>query len=135
MGKSIKISETYRRPGAHDRLLSVNFPAMAEAGPDARMSINLIDEHHGTVRTGMHFIRTPAGAGSPAGMHNHTWEQMFYVIQGQLSVEIEGVDGIIEMEPGDVVVFPKGVMHKNWNAGGTETLHVSINTGREEHDD
>jgi hypothetical protein len=30
------------------------------------------------------------------------------------------------------VVFPKNVLHKNYNPGEVESLHLSINTGREE---
>jgi mannose-6-phosphate isomerase-like protein (cupin superfamily) len=135
MSKAVKINETYRRPGAHERVLSVNFPAVEEVSPDTRMSINLIDESTGTKRTSVHYIRTPAGSGSPEGFHAHTWEQMFYVLAGTLTVEFEGEPGPIELQPGDVVVFPRGTRHKNYNTGEVETLHISINTGRHEHDD
>lgn len=134
MSKSHKIMETYRRPGAHPRVMSVNFGAVEAAGPDARMSLNAIDESTGTARTSVHYIRTPAGSGSPAGMHSHTWEQMFYVLSGGLTVEIEGEPELIELQPGDFVVFPKNVKHKNYNTGDTEAIHISINTGREETD-
>jgi len=132
MGKANKIGETFRRPDAHERLRSVNFGAIEAVGPDVRMSLNVIDEHTGTARTSVHYIRTPAGAGSPAGLHSHTWEQMFYLISGTLTVEIDGEPEPIQMLPGDVVVFPKNVLHKNYNPGEVESLHLSINTGREE---
>lgn len=132
MSKAQKVDETYRRPGAHERLLSVNFPAIDAVAPEVRMSLNLIDEHTGTARTSLHYIRTPPHEGSPAGMHAHTWEQMFFLISGTLEVEIEGVPEAIHMQPGDVVVFPKGVRHKNYNPGDVEARHLSINTGREE---
>lgn len=119
-------------PDAHERLRSVNFGAIEAVGTDVRMSLNVIDEHTGTARTSVHYIRTPAGAGSPAGLHSHTWEQMFYLISGTLTVEIDGEPEPIQMLPGDVVVFPKNVLHKNYNPGEVESLHLSINTGREE---
>jgi mannose-6-phosphate isomerase-like protein (cupin superfamily) len=132
MGKANKIGETFRRPDAHERLRSVDFGAIEAVDPDVRMSLNVIDEHTGTARTSVHYIRTPAGSGSPAGMHSHTWEQMFYLMSGTLTVEIDGEPEPIQMQPGDVVVFPKNVLHKNYNPGEVESLHLSINTGREE---
>jgi quercetin dioxygenase-like cupin family protein len=132
MSKATKVDDTFRRPGAHERLMSVNFGAIEAVDPDVRVSLNVIDEHTGTARTSVHYIRTPAGSGSPKGMHSHTWEQMFYLLSGSLTVEIEGVPAPIEMKPGDVVVFPKNVLHKNYNPGDVEALHLSINTGREE---
>jgi quercetin dioxygenase-like cupin family protein len=33
-----------------------------------------------------------------------------------------------EVGPGSIVVFPAGVPHRNWNAGGEPTVHLAINT-------
>jgi quercetin dioxygenase-like cupin family protein len=128
MSKARKINETYQRPGAHSRLKSVNFPALEAVEPDVRMSINVIDEDSGTQQTSIHYIRTPAGSGSPKGMHSHPWEQTFYLLAGTMTVEIDGEPEPIEMEVGDFVVFPVGVLHRNYNLGDTETIHLSINT-------
>jgi quercetin dioxygenase-like cupin family protein len=128
VSKAQKINETYQRPGAHPRLKSVNFGVIEAVGPDVRMSINVVDEDSGTKQTSIHYIRTPAGSGSPKGMHSHPWEQTFYLLAGAMTVEIEGEPEPFEMEPGDVVVFPAGVMHRNYNLGAVETIHLSINT-------
>jgi quercetin dioxygenase-like cupin family protein len=128
VSKAQKINETYRRPGAHPRLKSVNFGAIEAAGPDTRMSINVIDENSGTEQTAIHYIRTPAGSGSPKGLHSHPWEQTFYLLAGTMTVEIEDEPEPFEMRPGDVVVFPAHVRHRNYNLGDTETIHLSFNT-------
>lgn len=44
-------------------------------------------------------------------MHNHEHEdELFFVIEGHLKIELE--DGMIELNPGEFVIIPKGVNHK-----------------------
>ncbi|HZQ98302.1 MAG TPA: cupin domain-containing protein [Chloroflexota bacterium] len=69
-------------------------------------------------------IKTPAGEGSPAGLHTHPVDQLFYVMSGVMSLEIAGRQ--YEAGPGTLVVFPKGVPHRNWNAGTEPTVHLAI---------
>lgn len=69
-------------------------------------------------------IKTPAGGGSPAGLHTHTVDQIFYVLSGTMNVEIEGTAYVAE--PGTLVVFPAQVPHRNWNAGSEPTVHLAI---------
>jgi quercetin dioxygenase-like cupin family protein len=71
-------------------------------------------------------IKTPAGDGSPAGLHIHAVDQAFYVMSGVMSLEIEGKQ--YEAGPGTLVFFPAGVPHRNWNAGSAPTVHLAINT-------
>jgi quercetin dioxygenase-like cupin family protein len=125
-----KINETYRRPDAHERVKSVNFPAIDAVGPDVRMSMNLIDADSGTEQSAIHYVRTPPGSGSPKGLHTHPWEQTFYILEGVMTVEIEGEPEPFDLQPGDVVVFPRNVAHRNWNRGDVETRHLAFNTPR-----
>ena len=125
-----KINDTYRRPGANERIKSVNFPAIDAVAPEVRMSMNVIDASSGTEQSAIHYVRTPAGSGSPAGLHSHPWEQTFYVLEGVMTVEIEGEPEPFDLHPGDVVVFPRGVNHRNWNRGDVETRHLAFNTPR-----
>src|SRR5258708_36193917 len=60
-------------------------------------------------------IKTPAGGGSPAGLHTHTVDQVFYVLSGTLNIEIEGSTYVAGA--GTLVVFPALVPHRYWNAG------------------
>lgn len=120
-------SDTYTRPGANERVRSVDFAAIEAAAPDKRVSLNVVDDRSGTEQTSVHYVRTPPGSSSPEGLHEHRWEQTFYIIAGTMTVEFEGEEPF-ELIPGDVVVFPTGVKHRNWNAGTEETIHLSIST-------
>jgi mannose-6-phosphate isomerase-like protein (cupin superfamily) len=102
--------------------------ALAAAPIDARYTDKIIDRASGDARAGISLIRTPAGGGSPEGLHTHAWEQIFYVLEGRMSVEIEGEQ--FDLEPGAVVIFPEGVEHRNWTTVDEPTLHLAINIPR-----
>jgi mannose-6-phosphate isomerase-like protein (cupin superfamily) len=69
-------------------------------------------------------VKTPPGGGSPAGLHTHEVDQIFYVLSGTMNVEIQGITYVAGA--GTLVVFPARVPHRNWNAGQEETVHLSI---------
>lgn len=102
----------------------VDFAALAAAGPDVRYVQRLLDRADGADAVGVGWIRTPPGGGSPEGLHTHVVEQVFYVLAGTMTVEVAGQRS--EVGPGGLVRFPRGVPHRNWNAGTTETIHLSI---------
>ena len=83
----------------------------------------LLDNADGSSST-VNCIKTPAGGGSPAGLHIHAVDQLFYVLSGTMGLEIEGKE--YTAGPGTLVVFPKGVPHRNWNAGSEPTVHLAI---------
>ena len=91
-----------------------------------RFTQRLLDHDNGGATCSIHCIKTPAGAGSPAGLHTHAVDQAFYVLSGTMGIEIEGQE--YQVGPGTLVVFPKNVPHRNWNAGAEPTVHLAINT-------
>jgi mannose-6-phosphate isomerase-like protein (cupin superfamily) len=99
---------------------------MEAAGPDERFSQPLLDHTSGSRTCTIAYIRTPAGGGSPAGMHVHEVDQIFFVLSGTMSLEIEG--RAMSAGPGSLVVFPAGVPHRNWNDGSEPTVHIAFNT-------
>jgi len=105
-------------------LRTVDQSAMAAAG-DTRFSQWLLDDKSGSKHCSINFIKTPAGGGSPAGMHTHVVDQIFYVLSGTMNLEIEGKP--YEAGPGTLVVFPAGVPHRNWNGGSEPTVHLAFN--------
>ena len=105
---------------------NVDQSALAAAGPDERFSQFLLDHTSGSKHCSINWIRTPAGGGSPAGMHTHVVDQIFYILAGTMSLEIEGRE--YEAGPGSLVVFPAGVPHRNWNGGSEPTIHLAFNT-------
>ena len=103
----------------------VDHTAEEAAGPNARFSQALVDESLGLRTCTINYIRTPAGGGSPAGLHTHVVDQVFYLLGGTMGIEIAGEQ--FEVGPGSTVVFPAGVPHRNWNAGSEPTIHLAIN--------
>ena len=100
--------------------------ALAAADPDERFSQWLLDHTSGSQHCSINWIRTPAGGGSPAGMHTHEVDQIFYILAGTMSFEIEGKQ--YEAGPSSLVIFPAGVPHRNWNGGTEPTIHLAFNT-------
>lgn len=104
----------------------VNHDALAAATvANERFTDKLITRDSGDARAWISLIRTPAGGGSPEGLHTHTFEQIFYLLEGRMSVEIEGARH--DLKPGCVVIFPEGVRHRNWTTVDEPTLHLAIN--------
>jgi len=99
--------------------------AVSAAGPNERYSQWLLDHTSGSKNCSINWIKTPAGSGSPAGMHTHEVDQIFYILAGTMSLEIE--DTQYEAGPGSLVVFPAGVPHRNWNGGTEPTIHLAFN--------
>jgi mannose-6-phosphate isomerase-like protein (cupin superfamily) len=106
-----------------DYVRKVDFAAFS-ATPD-RVNQPLLDHTSGGTSCSIICIKTPAGGGSPAGLHTHAVDQSFYILSGTMGVEIDGKE--YEAGPGTLVVFPAGVPHRNWNAGSEPTVHLAIN--------
>ena len=93
---------------------------------DDRVSLPLLDWDSGATSCSVNCIKTPPGEGSPAGMHTHVVDQLFYILGGTMSVEING--HAYTADPGTLVVFPAGVPHRNWNGGAEATVHLAFST-------
>jgi mannose-6-phosphate isomerase-like protein (cupin superfamily) len=90
-----------------------------------RLVQRLIEASSGTGSCTVSWIRTPAGGGSPEGLHTHPVDQIFYVLAGMMTIEIHGVRE--NVGAGSVVLFPAGAPHRNWNGGTEPTIHLAIN--------
>lgn len=96
------------------------------AHPNDRLAQKLIDHGTGVSTCTLHYIQTPVGGGSPAGLHYHEVDQIFYVLSGVMNVEVDGKE--YECGPGALIVFPARVPHRNWNGGTEPTVHIAFNT-------
>jgi mannose-6-phosphate isomerase-like protein (cupin superfamily) len=105
---------------------SVDFAAIDRSGPNERFTQALFDDTSGAKTCTIQCIKTPAGGGSPAGLHTHQVDQIFYILRGTMNIEIEGKE--YQAGPGTLVVFPAGVPHRNWNGSSGPTLHLAFNT-------
>ena len=104
----------------------VDFAAIDKSGAGERLTQRLFDHTSGARSCTINCIKTPAGDGSPAGLHIHEVDQIFYILSGTMSVEIEGKQ--YECPPGSLIVFPAGIRHRNWNSGSEYTVHLAFNT-------
>lgn len=90
-----------------------------------RLNQPLVDETSGVQGCAVNCVTTPPGDGSPAGLHTHVVDQIFYVLQGTMNLEIAGTE--YQAGPGTLITFPAGVAHRNWNGGTEPTIHLAIN--------
>ena len=105
-------------------LRKVDFAQLAASRE--RVSQSLLDRDSGATSCSVNCIKTPPGEGSPAGMHTHVVDQIFYILSGTMHLEIAGEPHVAG--PGTLVVFPAGVPHRNWNGGEEPTIHLAFNT-------
>jgi mannose-6-phosphate isomerase-like protein (cupin superfamily) len=104
----------------------VDFAGIDNSGADERVTQKLLDHASGATTCTVFCIKTPAGGGSPAGLHVHAVDQIFYILRGTMSIEIEGKE--YNCSAGSLIVFPAGVPHRNWNGGREPTVHLAFNT-------
>ena len=104
----------------------VDFAAIAKSSANERVTQILFDHTSGAKTCSIFCIKTPAGGGSPAGMHVHAVDQIFYILSGTMSIEIESKQ--YNCSPGSLIIFPAGVPHRNWNGGSEPTVHLAFNT-------
>ena len=102
----------------------VDFARLMAGG--SRVLQSLLDHDSGATSCSVNCIKTPPGDGSPAGMHTHVVDQLFYILSGTMSLEI--ADRAYSAGPGTLVVFPAGVPHRNWNEGEEATIHLAFNS-------
>ena len=105
---------------------TIDFEAIEKSGADERLTQNLFDHASGAKNCTIICIKTPAGGGSPAGMHIHDVDQVFYILSGTMSIEIE--EKQYDCSSGSLIIFPAGVPHRNWNGTGEPTVHLAFNT-------
>jgi quercetin dioxygenase-like cupin family protein len=104
----------------------VDFAAIEKGRSDKPLIQRLFDHASGATTCTINCIKTPVGGGSPAGLHFHAVDQIFYILEGTMSVEIEGKR--YDCSPGSLIVFPAGIRHRNWNDGDEPTVHLAFNT-------
>ncbi len=104
----------------------VDFAAIEGSGADERVTQVLYDHASGATNCTINCIKTPVGGGSPAGLHVHAVDQVFYILKGTMSIEVEGRRH--DCTPGALIVFPAGVPHRNWNGSSAPTVHLAFNT-------
>lgn len=67
--------------------------------------------------------RVEAGGAGPA-VHIHDFDQLFIVVEGNLTVNVAGQ--IVQAGPQHVVVLGEGVPHTQWNDGSDTEVHLAV---------
>jgi mannose-6-phosphate isomerase-like protein (cupin superfamily) len=111
--------------GDFEFIRPVDVARLQSSAADERFVQHLLDHASGAVTCSVSVIRTPPGGGSPAGLHVHDVDQLFYVLSGTMSIEVAGRS--MSAGPNSLVVFPAGVPHRNWNDGVESTVHIAFN--------
>ncbi len=104
----------------------VDFAAIEKSGADERLTQKLFDHTSGAKHCTINCIKIPVGGGSPFGLHVHSVDQIFYILSGKISIEIEGKQ--YECQPGSLITFPAGVPHRNWNNSDAPIVYLTFNT-------
>jgi quercetin dioxygenase-like cupin family protein len=101
--------------------------AAYDAVPESeRFTHEFLDRASGAQQSRIRLIRTPPGGGSPEGFHTHEFEQVFYMVEGTMSIEVDGVRAKVPV--GSVAVFPQGMPHRNWNETDQPAVHIAIDS-------
>jgi mannose-6-phosphate isomerase-like protein (cupin superfamily) len=78
--------------------------------------------------------RNPSGASEQTNRH-HNVRQLFYVLDGQASLEVDGA--VVRFGPGQAVHVPPGTTHRFFNSspGDTRILVISSGPARNDRED
>jgi quercetin dioxygenase-like cupin family protein len=69
------------------------------------------------------FVTPPATAGPPLHLHR-TWDEAFYVLEGEMTFLI---DGRTHTAPaGSFVFVPRGILHTFWNASDAPARQLTV---------
>lgn len=93
-------------------------------GPDERYSQKLLERGSGATHSTLSYIKTPPGGGSSEGLHTHKVDQLYFLLSGEMKVEIDGE--VSTVGAGSLVIFPAGTPHRNWNETDEPTVHIAI---------
>ncbi len=106
-------------------ITEVDTTAIGALGATERYVQNLVGKASGSEFVSVSWIVTPVGDGSPEGLHTHTVDQVYLLLEGEMTVELD--DEVAVIGPGTLVRFPAGHPHRNRNTGTVPTVHLAIN--------
>lgn len=95
---------------------------LGEAG---NVTLKAVGGETGGTLTLYEFVSPPVTAGPPLHLHR-SWEETFYVLEGEMTFVIAGQTHIATA--GSLVFIPRGVLHTFWNAGSLPAKQLTIFT-------
>lgn len=94
-----------------------------ETEPGEPSAIPLASPQTGTPGIEVNVVQATM-TGPPASCHIHDFTQLFWVLEGTLTIEIAGERH--DVPPGHLVVLHAGVPHRNWNEAGPAERHLAF---------
>jgi mannose-6-phosphate isomerase-like protein (cupin superfamily) len=83
----------------------------------------LADRSSGLSTLSLGVFRVPPGGRGP-GMHVHRFDQIYYMIQGSMELDL-GLEHYT-VGPHTLVVIPAGMPHRNWNGSAKVEYHLNL---------
>ncbi|KAF9890024.1 hypothetical protein FE257_006704 [Aspergillus nanangensis] len=103
---------------------TVNPSRLLEPLPGFKL-LPLADPSTGSDQAIVMYAEVAAGSGGP-GTHIHDFDQYYFVLEGELTIEVALQKHIVPADT--LVVLPAGVPHRQYNQGKVTERHVVINT-------
>jgi quercetin dioxygenase-like cupin family protein len=95
--------------------------AFAQAPAFKRMMLQTVDLSYAGHEAVTARAEFPAGVSS--GRHTHPGEEVGYLLEGSVTVEMDGKSRVLK--PGDVFAIPAGMVHAATNTGTTPAAILS----------
>ena len=109
-----------------DYIRKVDFEAIENSNAGERFVQKLYDYKSGSKNCTVDCVKTPPGGGSLSGLHFHDFDQIFYILEGTMHIEIEGKH--YDCHSGSLILFPAGMPHRNWNGTNEPLVFLDFNT-------
>ena len=94
-------------------------------GPAGTVTLKAVAADSGGTLSAYEFVTPPATAGPPLHLHR-TWDEAFYVLDGEMTFLI---DGHTHTAPsGSFVFVPRGILHTFWNPGDAPAKQLVVFT-------
>ena len=113
-------------PGGFDISDSLRARLTPEQADEVRSKMviqRLVERSRGCDHCTLYAAKVFPQGGGP-GMHVHEFDQFYWVLSGELHIEVgfrQQVAG-----PGTLVVLPAGVPHRQWNGGSATEEHLAL---------
>lgn len=94
-------------------------------GPAGTVTLKAVAADSGGTLSAYEFVTPPATAGPPLHLHR-TWDEAFYVLDGEMTFLIDGQT--YSAPAGSFVFIPRGILHTFWNASDAPARQLTVFT-------
>lgn len=113
------------QPPGHSVVLQPGAGRQVSLGPAGVVTLKAVAGDSGGTLSAYACTLPPATAGPPVHLHR-TWDEAFYVLDGEMTFLIDGTDH--RAPAGSFVFIPRGILHTFWNASDRPTTQLTVFT-------